>query len=146
VGAAAAGILSSVSFQIVDLPASLLGREVGGTLVQIDRDAAGFGWFVDRTPWDDGEFAVSRNFPELVALPGVNAARRVDLLTVVLHELGHVLGYSHQNEGLMDDALPLGTRRLPEAVNATLDEPLETRNETCDFDAGTVDAVFAESV
>ena len=30
-----------------------------------------------------------------------------------MHELGHVLGYDHEDEGLMDESLPLGTRRLP---------------------------------
>ena len=38
----------------------------------------------------------------------------MDLLTVSLHELGHVLGRSHENGvGLMAEALPSGVRRLP---------------------------------
>ena len=138
--------MSHVAFQIVDLPGTLLGREVGGTLVQIDVDAAGYGWFVDSTPWDDVEFGRRPRIPRPGGLPGSEAARRVDLLTVVMHELGHVLGYGHEDEGLMDDTLPLGTRRLPEAVESVLDESLETREETGGFDAGTLDAVFADLV
>ena len=34
----------------------LLGETVGNTIL-IDRDAAGYGWFVDPTPADDVEFA-----------------------------------------------------------------------------------------
>jgi hypothetical protein len=37
----------------------------------------------------------------------------IDLLTVVLHEPGHILGYDHKDDGLMDDTLPPDTRRLP---------------------------------
>ena len=38
--------------------------------------------------------------------------RSVDLLTVVLHELGHVLGHDHTDRGVMQGLLPLGTRRV----------------------------------
>ena len=42
--------------QVADLPGGLLGEAVGKTIL-IDRDAAGYGWFVDPTPADDLEFA-----------------------------------------------------------------------------------------
>jgi predicted Zn-dependent protease len=46
------------------------------------------------------------------------AAGRMDLLTVVLHELGHVLGLGHGDEGtLMDDTLSVGTRRVWEDLD-----------------------------
>jgi hypothetical protein len=78
--------------------------------VEIDRRAAGFGWFVDSTPLRDEEFAAHGN--EL-AVPGL---RGIDLLTVVLHELGHVAGYDHDeagDDGLMEPALAPGVRRVP---------------------------------
>ena len=52
----AAAALDKLSFEIVDLPDNLLGRELHGTAIRIDVDAAGQGWFVDSTPADDSEF------------------------------------------------------------------------------------------
>ena len=78
---------------------------------RVGRDAAGFGWFVDPTPDDDVEFAVQLDAYSLAADQDSPAALRADLLTTVMHEFGHVLGYDHADEGLMDDLLPLGARR-----------------------------------
>ena len=151
-GGAATASLNQVTFQIVDLPGSLLGREVGGGLVQIDVDAAGYGWFVDTTPWDDVEFAPGNQGNELLAAPGSPALHRVDLLTVIFHELGHVLGHDHEDQGIMDDTLPLGTRRLPsELLSESAPDPFDPLDdsefllEPTATDADTVDKVFAGS-
>ncbi len=103
-------LLESVTFQIADLPGTLLGQALG-TTVLIDHDAAGFGWFVDRTPWDNEEFWRSAD-GDLLALPGGPADGRMDRLTVVMHELGHVLGYEHNDTGLMQPTLAPGVRYL----------------------------------
>lgn len=100
--------LASVTFQIADLPGTLLGQTLGTTIL-IDRNAAGFGWFVDRTPWADEEFWRSST-GELLALPDGPADGRMDLLTVVMHELGHVLGFDHSDSGLMQPTLAPGVR------------------------------------
>jgi hypothetical protein len=109
---AAAAELEDVAFEIVDLPAGVLGAAYGNT-VQIDVDAAGQGWFVDATPWDDVEFAARDESSGLLDATKDTAFQRVDLLTVVLHELGHVLGYEHEHGGFMEETLLPGTRRLP---------------------------------
>ena len=84
-----AATLDTITVEIVDLPNGLLGQYVGQHTIQIDVDASGYGWFVDSTPWDDVEFAAQPGTNDLSALPGTSAAGRVDLLTAVLHELGH---------------------------------------------------------
>jgi hypothetical protein len=106
-----AAALDDVTFQIVDLPGNVVGQVIENRIVQIDIDAAGYGWFVDTTPWDSVEFAQSMPAGDLVATAASPAYGRADLLTVVLHELGHILGGDHEDEGIMDDTLPLGTRR-----------------------------------
>ena len=109
-GADAAIALAGVKFEVADLPGKMLA-ETTGNAVRIDRDAAGYGWFVDPTPWDDQEFLSQRAADELRAFRS-EAARRADLLTTAMHELGHVLGYPHSTgRDAMDDNLPLGTRR-----------------------------------
>ena len=37
----------------------------------------------------------------------------MDLLTVLDHELGHVLGFEHHRAGVMEEYLTPGTRRVP---------------------------------
>ena len=103
--------MTSVSVQITDLPNNMLGEEVGKTIL-IDRDAAGYGWFIDPTPANDLEFADVLGPHTLAAGNGSPAAQRVDLLTTVMHEMGHVLGFEHSDSlDLMYPTLPLGTRR-----------------------------------
>ena len=78
------------------------------TALVIDDDAAGFGWFLDPTPATDEEFAES----------AYEAEERMDLLTAVMHELGHLLGRDHADDArspaaLMSSSLSAGQRRLP---------------------------------
>src|SRR5262249_27175857 len=86
--------------------------------IEIDDDASGFGWFVDTTPNDDTEFVPTDVPGEFRAPEGSPAYGRIDLLTVLSHELGHVVGLgdldpaSHPYE-IMTGSLPAGVRRLP---------------------------------
>ncbi|WP_417385744.1 hypothetical protein [Gimesia sp.] len=104
--------VETVSIQIVDLENGTLGRATPGT-IYLDVNAAGYGWFVDESPTDHSEFAFDSRLT-LIALPDSEAAGHVDLWTVILHELGHLLGYEHAEEGLMEETLAPGVRKLAE--------------------------------
>ena len=53
----------------------------------------------------------------MIATSG-NAANHIDLLTVVEHELGHILGLPDSGQtGVMNIALDSGERRLPDAAD-----------------------------
>ena len=62
------------------------------------------GWFLDPTPYNDSEFSTLGNQGE---------QRRMDLLTVLEEETGHLLGFDHEETGVMGDTLATGTRRTP---------------------------------
>jgi hypothetical protein len=99
------GSFKDVDVRIVDLPGSGLGLAAADT-IWLDRDAAGHGWFVDQTPADTSDLRGTELIPFY--------AGEVDLLTVMAHELGHVLGYDDSGtDGLMAEYLGTGVRRLP---------------------------------
>ena len=109
-----AALLSSVKFVITDLAGANLGL-ADGNVIYIDANAAGNGWYIDSTPSDDAEFASK------------SSAKGIDLLTVLEHEMGHILGLDDLNSlanDVMARTLEAGIRR-----NATY--------------ANTVDAILA---
>src|SRR5262249_799969 len=77
----------AVNFVIPDMAPGVIGQTVGST-IYLSRDAAGYGWFVDPTPDDDSEFTGQ----PMTAISGGPASGKIDLLTVVLHELAHEAG------------------------------------------------------
>lgn len=109
----ASELLSSVNFEIADLNGNRLGEALPGR-VRIDINAAGMGWYVDTTPNDDMEFS-----DNTLSAVDPAATGRIDLLTVILHELIHELGGEDLNsmdhaEHLMADTLGPSQRRLPQ--------------------------------
>jgi hypothetical protein len=100
--------LASARVQLSALAGPYLGFAYGDyQQILIDPDAAGHGWFVDPTPFEDEEFDASGN-----ALPGSAAEGRMDLWTAVLHEYGHLAGLGDDSgSALMAPLLPTGTRR-----------------------------------
>ena len=119
--AASMATLKEVRFVIADLPGSQLGLATKNT-VYIDRDAAGHGWFVDPTPTSDEEFMASGSSRQLQAVDP-KAVDRIDLLTVVEHELGHVAGLSDLDalmDNVMSGVLGVGARRNACHIDAVL--------------------------
>ncbi len=145
-------VLDAATVLVRDLEGPQLGEAVG-TVIWIDVDAAGHGWFVDATPYDSDEFDASGQ------AQAAGATGRVDLLTVVTHELGHLLGWGdldvlrHPND-LMTDTLPPGVRRVPvapaiapESLPADFDDFADSiieNHNTNHEDADAVDLFFAE--
>ncbi|MBA2347469.1 MAG: matrixin family metalloprotease, partial [Solirubrobacterales bacterium] len=79
--------LAAVSVVVGDLPGLALGSTTG-TRIVLDADAAGWGWHTDPS----------------TAPP----ADRIDLVSVLVHELGHILGLEHAAHGAMEDAIAPG--------------------------------------
>lgn len=110
--------MRTVTLSVGDLFGGFLGQTTADGIV-IDRDAAGYGWFIDATPLANEEFSLGAD--GLTARAGSEAAQGIDLLTALAHELGHVAGLDDVFDdaaGVMDAFLAPGERNLPEAVSA----------------------------
>ncbi len=99
-------VLVGLDVRIADLGGTTLGLVAGNT-IYLDVNAAGWGWFVDPTPHDDREFTTSGNQGE---------QGKMDLLTVLEHEVGHLLGFDHTAQDLMNATLAPGIRETPTAM------------------------------
>lgn len=111
--------LRAMTFTIAAMPGDSLGSFQPG-LITLDDDAAGRGWFLDATPLDDSEFGRAFSATRMQTGPSGAPAGHYDLLTTVMHEMGHALGLGdrYENSGredLMYGWLVFGERRLPAA-------------------------------
>jgi hypothetical protein len=109
--------LSAAHFAVAGLGGDYLGLAFPSqNQVLISPNAAGWGWYVDPDPRTDSAFTAASPGGPLTAVPGGPAAGRMDLLTTVFHEMGHLAGLSDQpgtglSDGLMTDLLATGVRR-----------------------------------
>ena len=94
--------LGSLDIRITDLPDATLGLASGNT-IWLDDNAAGWGWFVDATPKSDSEFTDAVDQGE---------QNRMDLLSALVHEVGHLLGVEHSkhDDNVMFETLAAGER------------------------------------
>src|SRR5207244_10659120 len=93
-------------YQVVALAPGILAM-TGPGIVWVSPDASGDGWFIDPNPAGDSAFTGVGNR---------SAGNRMDLLSVMAHELGHVvlaMDESPAANDVMTEALPLGVRRMP---------------------------------
>ncbi|KPJ94691.1 MAG: hypothetical protein AMJ53_04715, partial [Gammaproteobacteria bacterium SG8_11] len=138
------GQADGIEFHIVDLPGLLLGQNKGN-VISIDADAAGHGWFVDKTPELDEEFIVIdiSSQAALEAKAHTDAAGAMDLISVVSHELGHLFGFEHNDaEAAMGDTLDVGIRRLPPISRGEQEMDLAAQRELVEaFDYEVMDLV-----
>ena len=124
-------LLGKATINIADLADGYLALTTG-TTITLDTDAAGYGWFIDPTPLLSEEFAASATSPwQFAALEGGAAAGKIDLMTVLMHELGHVMGLDHVSSAvdstrLMAGSIDPGIRRLPSSFDLG---PVESSHE-----------------
>lgn len=103
------GLMSDISFMIADLGGTILA-ETKERSIWFDYDAAGYGWFIDPTPEDDSEFSIKSSDDWYLAAPNSEASGKMDLLSVAMHEIGHLLNFDHTDTGLMSVSLDAGVR------------------------------------
>jgi hypothetical protein len=110
-------LLDTIDIQFAELDGAYLGFTTGNTIL-LDTNAAGYHWFIDPTPLDDSEFSSGSRPSSLDSRPSSDSQHRIDLLTAVIHEMGHALGLDDViDDGLAEDimlaTLSAGHRRLP---------------------------------
>ena len=109
--------LQGLKLEVANLPDGQLATANSSKIV-LDETAAGYGWFFDTTPNDDNEFAVPVRDQELQTTDQSAADGHIDLLTVLMRQLGSQVNrgsaaLSNSQTWLMEGTLGIGTRRAP---------------------------------
>lgn len=109
--------LERINYVVSDLEGEVIGSAEGDT-VSIDFDAAGRDWFIDDTEWLDEEYSEMDGVLRAINGDDVDglAYDGVDLLSVIMHEQGHILGLYDADEaldgGVMFGEFSEGERRV----------------------------------
>ena len=124
---ALASILTTATqtLDFADLTGSAVGQTTGTAptaQITLDLDAANHGWFIDYTPYLNDEYLPTSDPNVWIAREGSEAAGKMDMLSVLLHEYGHALGLEHSADAgdFMATTLQAGERRLPSASELEL--------------------------
>jgi hypothetical protein len=107
------GNLAAAKVTFDRLPGGQLGHvDVANNQIVLDATAAGYGWFVDRTPGQDEEFTGGTTAPA-----GTDASGRIDLLSAVMIELAQLAGLDLVAPGLRKQTLAPGQRNVNVVLN-----------------------------
>ena len=119
--------LQAATLEITDLPDGQIATSALSH-IKIDDTAAGYGWYFDQFPSDDNEFAVPVIGREFQTTEHSPANGKMDLLTVVMRELGSVYLQGKKRipievRPLMESTLSPSVRRLPDPSLVQLAPP-----------------------
>jgi len=100
--------------------------QADGNRIRVSANAAGNSWFIDTSSNSESIFAKNASATRRYTDPASNAAGRIDLLTTIMHEMGHAIGlpdtYDEKDrDKVMYGFLTKGERRVPakgEAIGA----------------------------
>jgi len=109
--------MQAATFEIANLPEGEIAS-AASSHIKIDETGAGYGWYIDQFASEDNEFDVPVPGKEMQTTEHSPAHGRMDLLTVVMRELGAVYlqGKSRvpkQLRPLMEPTLSPSVRRVP---------------------------------
>lgn len=116
--------MAEVELRVADLPGARLGQ-TQGNIITLDVDAAGYGWFIEKYDGQntkDETGSTNDDDGPTVSHSAFRNPHSMDLLTVVAHELGHVLGHedifdNQQSDHIMFGRLSPGARKAESKVD-----------------------------